>query len=104
MINENELNARLYRFTANDDSMSKSQIFKGDDVIFSSQDVQNGDIVAVAVIADKKILMRKINRIGGKIQLIPSSDDPKYKIHEYDTKNNDIQILGRAIYLSKEIK
>lgn len=79
------------------DSMSAARINDGDTVIVRVQPTcENGDIVVVKVDSENATVKR-FNRLGNIVQLIPQSLNPEHKIQEYDLKKTKIDIVGKVV-------
>lgn len=79
------------------DSMSAARINDGDIVIVRVQPTcENGDIVVVRVDSENATVKR-FNRVGNIVQLIPQSLNPEHQIQEYDLKQTKIDIVGKVV-------
>lgn len=58
--------------------------------------------IAVVLINNSEATVKKIKYKNNSILLIPQSNDPSYKIKEYDLKKNSILIQGKVIITLKE--
>lgn len=79
------------------DSMNAVQINDGNIVIVRIQQTcSNGDIVVVRV-DNENATVKRFNRVGDIVQLIPQSLNPEHKIQEYDLKCTKIDIIGKVV-------
>lgn len=78
-------------------SMNAARINDGDIVIVRVQPTcENGDIVVVRV-DNEDATVKRFNRLGNIVQLIPQSFNPEYQIQEYDLKKTKIDIVGKVV-------
>ncbi len=79
------------------DSMNAAQINDGNIVIVRIQQTcNNGDIVVVRV-DNENATVKRFNRVGDIVQLIPQSLNPEHRIQEYDLKYTKIDIVGKVV-------
>lgn len=79
------------------DSMNAARINDGDIVIVQVQQTcENGEIAVVRV-DDTDATVKKFNRIGNIVQLIPQSFNAEHQIQEYDLRKTKIDIVGKVV-------
>lgn len=57
---------------------------------------ENGDIVVVRV-DNENATVKRFNRVGNIVQLIPQSLNSEHQIQEYDLKKTKIDIVGKVV-------
>lgn len=79
------------------DSMNKSRIYEGDMVIVRKQAIVENNEIAVVLIDEECLTIKKIFHTEKTITLIPSSTNAIYKPRVIDIKTTSIKILGKVI-------
>jgi len=79
------------------DSMNKSRIYEGDMVIVRKQAKVENNEIAVVVIDDESLMIKKIFHTEKTMTLIPSSTNAIYKPRVIDLKTSSVKILGKVI-------
>lgn len=79
------------------DSMNAAQINDGNIVIVRVQSIVDNGEIAVVRVDDENATVKKFNRIGNTVQLIPQSLNPIHQIQEYNLKNTKIDIVGKVV-------
>lgn len=79
------------------DSMNAARIQDGDIVIVCKQDtVENGDI-AVVIVGDDEATVKRFQRHGSTVMLLPQSSNPVHTAQVYDLHETPIKIIGRVV-------
>lgn len=82
-----------------DNSMDKQRLQKGDTALIHRQDsAEDGDIV-LAMIKGEGPVIRKLERKQDRIRLTAQSSDKRYKNRFFHVDSNQIQILGKVLYV-----
>lgn len=79
------------------DSMNAAQINDGNIVIVRVQSMVDNGEIAVVRVDNENATVKKFNRIGNTVQLIPQSLNPIHQIQEYNLKNTKIDIVGKVV-------
>ena len=91
------------RFTQQvpDDSMKGADIFAGDFVVLERQDSYDENSIVAVTIGNQK-LVRRINRVGGRIYL--QCDPPSKQMIVVDKSTPDFEIIGQVMQVIREVK
>lgn len=84
------------------DGMSMYPVLRpGDIVIIDREDIEIKSMGIYAVRIDDGCTVKKLQRTGNQLLLIPENKDPAYKVGIIDLIIHDSPVIGRAIWCSK---
>lgn len=96
-INRESMHGKDYTaFLAPDDSMTKARIFKGDELIVSRQNYASSNDIVVALLPSGEEVVRRYQRVGNMVMLIPESDNPKHRIIKIDVVETPLALIGKV--------
>ena len=84
------------------DSMNAARIHEGDIVIVRRQDIVENGQIAVVLIDGQDATLKRFNRDGDIVTLMPQSTNPKNKALTYNLKNSSVKILGLVVRVEFE--
>jgi len=79
------------------DSMDKSRIYEGDMVIVRKQAIVGNNEIAVVLVDDECLSIKKIFRTEKTMTLMPNSTNTIYKPRVINLKTSKVKILGKVI-------
>ena len=89
--------AEYFALRVKGDSMNAAQINDGNIIIVRKQGVvENGDIAVVRV-GSEDATVKRYKQDGNIVQLIPQSFNPAHEIQIYNTKETEINIIGKVV-------
>ena len=89
--------AEYFALKVKGDSMTAVGIKDGDIITVRRQpEVENGQI-AVVRINKENATVKRFQKDGNTVQLIPQSFNPEHQIQIYDLKTTDIEIIGKVV-------
>lgn len=89
--------AEYFALRVKGDSMNAAQINDGNIIIVRKQStIENGEIAVVRV-GNEDATVKRYKQDGNIVQLIPQSFNPNHQIQFYNTKETEINILGKVI-------
>ena len=94
--------AEYFGLRVTGDSMNAARIHEGDIVIVRRQDIVENGQIAVVLIDGQDATLKRFNRDGDIITLMPQSTNPKNKALTYNLKNSSVKILGLVVRVEFE--
>lgn len=94
--------AEYFGLRVTGDSMNAARIQDGDVVIVRRQDIVENGQIAVVLIDGQDATLKRFNRDGDIITLMPQSTNPKNKALTYNLKNSSVKILGLVVRVEFE--
>lgn len=94
--------AEYFGLRVTGDSMNAARIHEGDVVIVRRQDIVENGQIAVVLIDGQDATLKRFNRDGDIVTLMPQSTNPKNKALTYNLKNSSVKILGLVVRVEFE--
>lgn len=94
--------AEYFGLRVTGDSMNAARIHEGDIVIVRRQDIVENGQIAVVLIDGQDATLKRFNRDGDIVTLMPQSTNPKNKALTYNLKNSSVKILGLVVRVEFE--
>ena len=94
--------AEYFGLRVTGDSMNAARIYEGDIVIVRRQDIVENGQIAVVLIDGQDATLKRFNRDGNIVTLMPQSTNPKNKALTYNLKNSSVKILGLVVRVEFE--
>lgn len=94
--------AEYFGLRVTGDSMNAARIHEGDIVIVRRQDIVENGQIAVVLIDGQDATLKRFNRDGNIVTLMPQSTNPKNKALTYNLKNSSVKILGLVVRVEFE--
>lgn len=94
--------AEYFGLRVTGDSMNAARIQDGDVVIVRRQDIVENGQIAVVLIDGQDATLKRFNRDGNIVTLMPQSTNPKNKALTYNLKNSSVKILGLVVRVEFE--
>lgn len=94
--------AEYFGLRVTGDSMNAARIHEGDIVIVRRQDIVENGQIAVVLIDGQDATLKRFNRDGDIVTLMPQSTNPKNKALTYNLKNSSVKILGLVVRVKFE--
>ena len=94
--------AEYFGLRVTGDSMNAARIHEGDIVIVRRQDIVENGQIAVVLIDGQDATLKRFNRDGNIVTLVPQSTNPKNKALTYNLKNSSVKILGLVVRVEFE--
>lgn len=94
--------AEYFGLRVTGDSMNAARIHEGDIVIVRRQDIVENGQIAVVLIDGQDATLKRFNRDGDIVTLVPQSTNPKNKALTYNLKNSSVKILGLVVRVEFE--
>ena len=94
--------AEYFGLRVTGDSMDAARIHEGDVVIVRRQDIVENGQIAVVLIDGQDATLKRFNRDGDIVTLMPQSTNPKNKAMTYNLKNSSVKILGLVVRVEFE--
>lgn len=94
--------AEYFGLRVTGDSMDAARIHEGDVVIVRRQDIVENGQIAVVLIDGQDATLKRFNRDGNIVTLMPQSTNPKNKALTYNLKNSSVKILGLVVRVEFE--
>ena len=88
---------KYFGLLAPDNSMDSARICEGDTVIVREQAEASDNDIVVILVGNRDALIRKYNKSGDNVILLPLTTRKEYDIETIDTKQTNIRILGKVI-------
>lgn len=89
--------AEYFALRVKGDSMNAAQINDGNIIIVRKQDVVENGEIAVVRIGSENATVKRYKQDGNIVQLIPQSFNPAHEIQIYNTKETEINIIGKVV-------
>ena len=94
--------AEYFGLRVTGDSMNAARIHEGDIVIVRRQDIVENGQIAVVLIDGQDATLKRFNRDGDIVTLMPQYTNPKNKALTYNLKNSSVKILGLVVRVEFE--
>ena len=94
--------AEYFGLRVTGDSMNAARIHEGDIVIVRRQDIVENGQIAVVLIDGQDATLKRFNRDGDIVTLMPQSTNPKNKALTYNLKKSSVKILGLVVRVEFE--
>lgn len=94
--------AEYFGLRVTGDSMNAARIYEGDIVIVRRQDIVENGQIAVVLIDGQDATLKRFNRDGDIVTLMPQSTNPKNKALTYNLKSSSVKILGLVVRVEFE--
>lgn len=94
--------AEYFGLRVTGDSMNAARIHEGDIVIVRRQDIVENGQIAVVLIDGQDATLKRFNRDGDIVTLMPQSTNPRNKALTYNLKNSSVKILGLVVRVEFE--
>ena len=94
--------AEYFGLRVTGDSMNAARIHEGDIVIVRRQDIVENGQIAVVLIDGQDATLKRFNRDGDIVTLMPQSTNPKNKALTYNLKSSSVKILGLVVRVEFE--
>lgn len=94
--------AEYFGLRVTGDSMNAARIHEGDIVIVRRQDIVENGQIAVVLIDGQDATLKRFNRDGNIVTLMPQSTNPKNKALTYNLKSSSVKILGLVVRVEFE--
>ena len=94
--------AEYFGLRVTGDSMNAARIQDGDVVIVRRQDIVENGQIAVVLIDGQDATLKRFNRDGDIVTLMPQSTNPKNKALTYNLKSSSVKILGLVVRVEFE--
>lgn len=94
--------AEYFGLRVTGDSMDAARIHEGDVVIVRRQDIVENGQIAVVLIDGQDATLKRFNRDGNIVTLMPQSTNPKNKALTYNLKKSSVKILGLVVRVEFE--
>lgn len=95
-FNDTQLNRHFFYLKVQNDSMEPTIPNQSYVLIRKQNEVKNGDIVAVRINSSSEITIMRVRHKEDNVMYL-APDNPNYEVILFDGKNQELEIIGKAI-------